>query len=149
MADGLNRATLIGNLGSTPELRFTQGNRAVLKMRIATTESYLDDKGVKKEITQWHNVLVWGKRAEGLAKILDKGDRLYAEGRIQNRTYDDKDNVKRSISEIVVSNIILLGGRRADNASRGPASASEKSSGEHPPDDAFQDAQSGDDDIPF
>lgn len=109
---GWNEATLVGNLGASPELRFTQNNKAVLKLRLATTTVYIDGKGEKKEDTQWHNVLLWGKRAEGLSKLLDKGSRLGVKGRITNRTYDDKDGVKRSISEIVATDILLLDAKK-------------------------------------
>lgn len=118
MADGLNRATLIGNLGAEPELRYTQdGNRPVLKFRIATTETYITQSGEKKQVTQWHNIVLWGKRGEGLKNYLTKGSRVYVEGRIENSSYDDKDGVKRTKSEISATNIILLSGR--DGASGG------------------------------
>ncbi len=112
MAEGLNRATLIGHLGADPELRHTQNNRAVLKFRIATTETYLADSGERKEITHWHNIVLWGKRAEALAKILSKGSQVYVEGRIENRSYDDKDGIKRNVTDINCQNLILIGGRR-------------------------------------
>jgi single-strand DNA-binding protein len=111
MAEGLNRAMLIGNLGAEPELRYTQNNRPVLKFRIATTESYMTDSGERKEVTHWHNIVLWGKRGEALSKILTKGTQVYIEGRIENRSYDDKDGVKRNITEITASNLILLGRR--------------------------------------
>jgi single-strand DNA-binding protein len=109
MAEGLNKALLIGNLGADPELRHTQNGRAVLKFRLATTESYATEGGERKEVTHWHNVVLWGKRAEALAKFLAKGERVYVEGRIETRSYDDKDGVKRSITEITANNLILLG----------------------------------------
>ncbi len=111
MADGLNRAMLIGNLGQDPELRFTEGNRAVLKFRIATTESYLTQDREQKKVTHWHNVVIWGKRAEALQKLITKGSRVYVEGRIETRSYEDKDKIKRSVTEISATNIILLDGR--------------------------------------
>jgi single-strand DNA-binding protein len=113
MADGLNRAMLIGNLGQEPELRFTEGNRAVLKFRIATTETYLTQDREQKKVTHWHNVVIWGKRAEALQKLLAKGSRVYVEGRIETRSYEDKDKIKRSVTEISATNIILLDGRGA------------------------------------
>ena len=111
MAEGLNKALLIGNLGAEPELRFTQSNRAVLKFRLATTESYLAESGERREVTHWHNVVLWGKRAEALSKILQKGSSVYVEGRIETRSYDDKDGVKRSVTDITANNLILLGRR--------------------------------------
>lgn len=119
MAEGLNKALLIGNLGSDPELRSTQNGRAVLKFRLATTESYMDQNGQRQEVTHWHNVVVWGKRGEALAKILVKGSRIYVEGRIETSSYEDKDNVKRTKTDIVVSNLILLGGRPGEGGGGG------------------------------
>ena len=111
MAEGLNRATLIGNLGAEPVLSYTQTNRAKLIFRIATTETYVTDSGERRDNTQWHNIVLWGKRAEALSKFLTKGTQVYIEGRIENRSYDDKDGVKKYVSEISVSNLILLGRR--------------------------------------
>src|SRR5258707_12249621 len=88
MAEGLNRVMLLGNLGADPELRVTPGGQAVLKLRLATNESYMDKNNVRQERTEWHRVTVWGKRAEGLGKILTKGDSLFIEGRIQTSSYE-------------------------------------------------------------
>ncbi len=107
--DGLNRVTLLGNLGADPELRITGGGQAVLNLRLATTESYLDKNKARQERTEWHSAIVWGKRAEGLAKILRKGDRIYLEGGLRTSSYDDREGVKRYKTEIVVSNVILNG----------------------------------------
>jgi single-strand DNA-binding protein len=111
MADGLNRVMLLGNLGAEPELRFTQGGQAVLNMRIATTESYLDKDRVRKERTDWHNVVVWGKRGEALAKILNKGSSVFVEGSLRTSSYDDRDGNKRYKTEVIATNILLTGGR--------------------------------------
>jgi single-strand DNA-binding protein len=116
MADGLNRVMLLGNLGADPELRFTQGGQAVLNMRLATTESYLDKDRVRRERTDWHNVVVWGKRGEALAKILAKGSSLFIEGSLRTSSYDDRDGNKRYKTEIVANNVLLTGGR-----GRGPS----------------------------
>jgi len=130
MADGLNKSQLIGNLGQDPELRYTQGGTAVLNLRMATTESFLKD-GERTEKTEWHSVVVWGKRAEGLNKFLVKGARIYVEGRMGTREWE-KDGEKRYSTEVTATNIILLGGKRKDGA----------------PPDADAPAP-GDDDIPF
>jgi single-strand DNA-binding protein len=112
MAEGLNRVTLIGNLGQDPELRYTQSNQGVLSLRIATTESYFDNNTKeRKERTEWHSIVIWGKRGEALNKILSKGSRLCVEGRLQTRSWEDKTGAKRYTTEIVASNVILLGGR--------------------------------------
>jgi single-strand DNA-binding protein len=110
MAEGLNRVMLLGNLGADPELRVTSGGQSVLKLRLATSETYLDKNRVRQERTEWHSVVVWGKRAEALGKFLTKGSRLFVEGGLRTSSYDDKEGNKRYRTEIVASNIILSGG---------------------------------------
>ena len=111
MAEGLNRVLLLGNLGADPELRVTGGGQSVLKLRLATSESYLDRNKVRQERTEWHSVVVWGRRAEALGKILSKGSRIFVEGGLRTSSYDDRDGNKRYRTEVVASNIILAGGR--------------------------------------
>ncbi len=108
MAEGLNRVMLLGNLGADPELRVTPGGQAVLKLRLATNESYLDRNNVRQERTEWHRVTIWGRRAEALGKILQKGDLLFVEGRLQTSSYD-KNGEKRYSTEVVAVNIVLPG----------------------------------------
>jgi single-strand DNA-binding protein len=110
MAEGLNRVLLLGNLGADPELRVTPGGQQILKLRLATTESYLDRNNTRQERTDWHSVTVWGKRGEALSKILSKGSSLFVEGRIQTSSYE-KDGKKQYRTDIVANNIILTGGR--------------------------------------
>jgi single-strand DNA-binding protein len=110
MAEGLNRVMLLGNLGADPELRMTSGGQAVLKLRLATSETYLDRNKVRQERTEWHSVVVWGKRGEALSKILSKGSRIFVEGGLRTSSYDDKEGKKRYKTEIVANNIILSGG---------------------------------------
>lgn len=110
MAEGLNRVMLLGNLGQDPELRMTSGGQAVLKLRLATSETYLDRNKVRQERTEWHSVVVWGKRAEALSKFLTKGSRIFVEGGIRTSSYEDKEGQKRYRTEVVANNIILSGG---------------------------------------
>ena len=122
MAEGLNRVMLLGNLGADPELRVTPGGQAVLKLRLATNESYLDRNNVRQERTEWHRVTVWGRRAEALGKILQKGDSLFIEGRLQTSSYE-KNGEKRYSTEVVANNIVLPGprprrGRRSSSRRR-------------------------------
>ncbi|HET9954475.1 MAG TPA: single-stranded DNA-binding protein [Polyangiaceae bacterium] len=158
MADGLNRVMLLGNLGADPELRMTQGGQAVLKLRLATTESYLDRNRVRQEKTEWHSVVLWGKRAEALNKILSKGSRVFVEGGLRTSSYDDRDGNKRYRTEVVATNLILAGGARGGGGGggggRGPASDDYGGPGEEMGpggggggDDS--DYGGGDDDIPF
>lgn len=114
MKEGLNRVMLLGNLGAEPELRYTQGGQAVLHLRLATTDSYVDRDNVRKERTDWHGVTVWGKRAEGLAKFLAKGSGLFVEGSLRTSSYEGKDGVKRYRTEINARNVILTGGAPRD-----------------------------------
>jgi single-strand DNA-binding protein len=110
MAEGLNRVMLFGNLGADPELRMTQGGQAILKLRLATTESYLDRNNTRQERTEWHRVTVWGKRGEALSRILSKGDRVFIEGSLRTSSYE-KDGQKHYTTEVIANNIILGGGR--------------------------------------
>lgn len=106
---GYNRVQLLGNLGAPPELRMTSGGQAVLKLRLATSEQYLDKDKQKQERTEWHNVIVWGKRAEGLNKVLGKGSRLLVEGSLRTSSYE-KDGTKLYKTEVVANDILLQGG---------------------------------------
>jgi len=118
-SEGLNKVLLIGNLGADPELKFTQGGQAVLRIRLATTERYSNKAGERQERTEWHNITVWGNRGEALSKFLTKGKTIYVEGRIQTRDYQDKEGIKRYATDIVANEILLLGGGRGDGAREG------------------------------
>jgi single-strand DNA-binding protein len=166
MAEGLNRVMLLGNLGADPELRFTQSGQAVLNMRLATTESYLDRNKVRQERTDWHNVVLWGKRGEALAKFLTKGTTIFVEGGLRTSSYDDKEGNKRYKTEIHATNIILAGRGRGGGGgemSEGPGGGASGGGGggrrpsggggsNLPPaggDDIPPDDFGGNDDIPF
>jgi single-strand DNA-binding protein len=110
MAEGLNKVILIGNLGADPELKYTQGNQAVLRIRLATTESYMSKAGERQQRTEWHTVILWGRRAEALSKILSKGRTICVEGRIQYRQWEDREGNKRYSTEINATNVLLMGG---------------------------------------
>lgn len=118
MSEGLNKVMLIGNLGQDPEVRYTQSGQAVLSLRMATNERFKNRDGEWQDRTEWHTVVVWGKRAEGLAKVLGKGSPLYVEGRLQTRSWEDKQGQKRYTTEVVVQKAILLG--RSGDGSGGP-----------------------------
>lgn len=143
MADGLNRAMLLGNLGADPELRMTAGGQAVLKLRLATSESYLDKSKERQERTEWHNVVIWGKRAEGLGRIVRKGDRIFIEGALRTSSYDDREGVKRYRTEVIASNVILNG--KAVGGARPARDDDAEPMAVGPGDGSFGD----DDDIPF
>lgn len=107
---GMNRVTLFGNLGADPELRTAPGGLSILHLRLATNETYVDKNQERQERTEWHDVVVFGARAEGLAKALKKGERLLVEGRLSTSSYE-KEGVKRWRTEIVARDVFFAGGR--------------------------------------
>jgi single-strand DNA-binding protein len=106
----VNKAIVIGNLGRDAELKYTSGGAAVATLNLATTEVWTDKAGKRQEKTEWHRVVLWGKTAEALAEYLRKGKQLYVEGRLQTRSWDDKDGHKRYTTEIRGDRVVLLGG---------------------------------------
>lgn len=107
----INKAIIIGNLGADPELRHTTSGQPVCEMRVATNESWIDKSGEKQERTEWHRIIVWGKQGELAAKYLAKGRKVYVEGRIQTREWQDKDGNKRYTTEIVAQTVQFLDSR--------------------------------------
>jgi single-strand DNA-binding protein len=121
MAKSLNKVMLIGNLGRDPEVRFTPSGVAIATFTLATNESWKDTEGNLQERTEWHNIVAWRKLAEFCGDWLKKGRKIFVEGRIQTRSYDDKNTgQKKSFTEIVADNIIVLDARPAGEAG-GPA----------------------------
>ena len=106
----VNKAILVGNLGRDAEMRFTAGGTPVATVSLATTERFTDREGQKREDTQWHRIVIWGKTAESLHEYLTKGKQIYVEGRIQTREWDDKEGKKQRTTEIRADRIVLLGG---------------------------------------
>jgi len=108
----VNKAILIGNLGSDPEVRYTPSGTPVASFNIATNEKWTDkSSGEKKERTEWHKIVAWGRLGEICGEYLSKGKQIYIEGRIQTRSWDDRDGIKRYTTEIVAQNMTMLGGR--------------------------------------
>jgi single-strand DNA-binding protein len=107
----VNKVILVGNLGKDPELRQTQSGTAVVSFSLATAERYKDRDGNKQETVTWHNIVAWRELAEICGKFLVKGKQIYVEGKIQNRSYDDRDGNKKYISEVVINNMQMLGSR--------------------------------------
>ena len=109
---GVNRVILIGNLGKDPEVQHLEGNIAVAKFPLATTETHKDKNGNLVSQTEWHTIVLWWGLAELALKYLHKGSLVYIEGRLRTRNWEDKDKNKRSITEIVGDNLVMLDKRK-------------------------------------
>ena len=144
---GVNKVILLGNLGATPEMRYTQGGAPVANLRIATTEKWTDRNGQKQEATEWHRVVLFGKTAEIAGQYLTKGRQVFIEGRIRTRQWQDAAGQKRYSTEIVATNMTMVGGRAGAGVDRGP----DDMGATVPPDDSMTADFGGgpDDDIPF
>lgn len=110
MARGVNKVILIGNLGADPEVRYTANGMAVVQIRIATTERVPVGEGNWEDRTEWHRVVAFGKTAENCGNYLSKGKQVYVEGRLQTRQWEDAQGVKRYSTDVVVREILFLGG---------------------------------------
>ena len=106
-----NKVQLIGNLGNNPEIITLESGKKLAKFSIATNENYKNAQGEKVTTTEWHNLVAWGKTAEIAENYLEKGKEIAIEGKLTTRSYDDKDGNKRTITEVVVSELLLLGAK--------------------------------------
>jgi len=143
---GINKVILIGRLGRDPEVRYTPDGTAVATFSIATSDEWSDkSSGEKKERTEWHRIVAWRKLAEICGEYLSKGRQVYIEGKLQTREWQDKDGNKRTTTEVVASDMQMLG-------PRGEGKAAGDSSGYSPPAPGTPDTsypETGGDDIPF
>lgn len=147
----INKVILIGNLGAKPELKYLPSGQAVCEMRLATNEVFNDKNNQRQERTEWHRVVVWGKSGENCAQYLDKGRQVYVEGRLQTRSWDDKNTgEKRYMTEIVANTVQFLGGGGGggEGSFRGGGSPRGGGPRDPGPSDDFGGPPS-DDDIPF
>jgi single-strand DNA-binding protein len=148
----VNKVILVGNLGRDAELRYTPGGAAVATLNLATTEVFKDREGQKKEDTQWHRVILWGKTAETLQDYLTKGKQIYVEGKLQTRKWKDKDGNDKYTTEVRGDRVVLLSG---GGGSRGGAEGGGGGRTTTTTADEFSHAEPGgsveltDDDIPF
>lgn len=148
----VNKVILLGRLGQDPELKYTPGGAAVCNFSVATTESWTDKQGQKQEKTEWHRIVVWGKLAELCNQYLAKGRQAFVEGRLQTRSWDDKDGSKRYTTEIMANTVQFIGGATASNnnanvdKSFNQAPATENMNQEY---QISNDAHFAADDIPF
>jgi single-strand DNA-binding protein len=109
-----NKVQLIGNLGNTPEIKTLESGKKMARFSVATSESYRNARGEKVIETQWHNLVAWGKVAEIVEKFLTKGKEVAIEGKLINRSYNDKEGNKKYITEIQVNELLLLGAKTAE-----------------------------------
>jgi single-strand DNA-binding protein len=117
----VNKVILVGNLGADPELKYTPSNRPVCNLSVATNEVFKDKSGQRQERTEWHRVTVWGDQAENCSKYLAKGRMVYVEGRLQTRSWDDKEGKKRYSTDVVADRVVFLstGSGAGEGARRG------------------------------
>ena len=167
MSRSLNKVVLIGNLGNDPEVRSTTGGNRVATFSLATSRSWNDASGSKQEKTEWHRCVVWNTKSSQLADIVEKyvkkGDKLYVEGRIEYRQWQDKENQTRYSTEINVRELIMLGGGKGGGGGdfeggegaprRAPTSAAPRTAKTTAPSEDFEDFPGAladeDDDLPF
>ncbi len=136
----LNKVMLIGNLGRDPEVRTTPSGQPVANFTLATNRRWTDREGNRQEQTEWHRIVCWGKQAEIAGQYLRKGKQIYVEGRLQTRSWEDRNSgEKRHTTEIVCDNFQMLGGRGGDGFEAG-----EPPAGRPEPEGGLSD-----DDIPF
>jgi len=150
MSRSVNKVILIGNVGKDPVIRYTAGGTAIATFPLATSEVWKDKDGNLKERTDWHNIVAWQRLAEIIRELVRKGTRLYIEGKIRSRSYEDREGNKRYITEIIAENMLIL--ERKDRDSTAEDVGAE---GNVPPDtsgfpeDDFGAATGADEDIPF
>ena len=147
----VNKVILLGNLGKDPEVKYTPQGTPVAKLALATNERYKDKSGEWQDRTEWHNVVLWQRLAEIAGEYLKKGSKVYIEGRLQTRSWDDKQtNQKKYMTEVVASDLVLLGGRgegAGDHARGAAASGFDQRTPE--PEPAVASTPITDEDIPF
>lgn len=156
-----NRVVVMGNLGQDPELRYTQNQNAVCTLNVATTDYRTSPDGQKQEFTEWHRIVVWGRQAENCSKYLAKGRSVLIEGRLQTRSWEDKQGQKRYTTEIIAQNVQFVGGgggatrERNDQAGGGQQNYGNQHSNNDQPDYGGPSGNMGEpqtpglDDIPF
>ena len=116
MSRGLNKVMVIGNLGRNPEMRYTPSGRAVTSFSVATSRSWVNAEGTRREETEWFNVVAWGNLAEICKQHLTKGQQVYVEGRLQTRGWEDQSGKKHYRTELVANEMIVLGERKSAEA---------------------------------
>jgi single-strand DNA-binding protein len=153
MPKSVNKVILIGNLGKDPEVKYTPQGTAVAKITLATNERFKDKSGEWQDRTEWHNVVLWQRLAEIAGEYLKKGGKVYIEGRLQTRSWDDKQtNQKKYMTEVVANDLVLLSGRgESGGGGGGPRGAANQFDQSAPPEhaEAAPTSPITDEDIPF
>jgi single-strand DNA-binding protein len=144
----LNKVLLIGRLGKDPDIRYTPDGSPVASFSLATSENWTDKSGTRQERTEWHNIVAWNKLADICKQFLSKGRQVYIEGRIQSREYTDREGVKKRITEIIASQMVMLGSR-PQGAEAGVQPMEPVARPATDADQAFGDSGITDSDIPF
>ena len=146
----VNKVILVGRLGRDPEQRFTSSGTPVTNFSMATDERWRDQSGERQTRTEWHQIVVWGKLAEICNQYLNKGKLVFIEGRLQTREWDDRDGNRRRTTEIVASDMRMLGSRSEEQGMRESAPTPSMAEGSSTPAaDTPKDVEISDDDIPF
>ena len=117
--NSINKAIIIGHIGNKPEGRYTQSGVSTASFSVATNESWIDTDKIKQEKTEWHNIVAWNKLADFATDYLDKGQLVYIEGKLQTRSYNDKDGIKKWITEIICTSITPLDWKSKKNSEEG------------------------------
>lgn len=115
----LNKATIIGNLGADPDVRYTPTGKQITSFSVATTDKWRDQQGEMQESTEWHRIITWGRLAEICAEYLLKGSRVYIEGKIQTRKWTDNNNVDRYTTEIIAREMKMLSAKNSSGSASG------------------------------
>lgn len=131
----INKVMLFGRLGQDPELKYTPAGAPVCNFSVATSESWTDKNGQKQEKTEWHRIVVWGKLAELCNQYLAKGRQAIIEGKLQTRSWDDKDGNKRYVTEILANSVQFVGGEPRGSNNNSDASDSYPNDASFAPDD--------------
>lgn len=144
----LNKIMLIGNLGKDPEVRYTSDGTPVANFSLATSENWTDKSGSRQEHTEWHAIVAWNRLADLCSKYLSKGRQVFIEGRVRTREWNDREGNKRRTTEVVATQIVLLGSRsQGSDAGVQPMDTATRANPES--DESFEDTGITDSDIPF
>jgi single-strand DNA-binding protein len=146
----VNKVILVGNLGSDPEVRATPSGQRVANFRLATSRNWTGQDGQRQEKTEWHSIVAWGKQADIAERYLQKGKQIYLEGRLETRSWQDKEGQTRYKTEVICENFQMLGRAGDRNGEPGGDYPRGGAAGAAPPgEESMSQAGGADDDLPF